>query len=263
MTVYFSVTDLEPGTTYEARYRYTGLSECAQNPPNPDPWSAIAEGTTHLVTPPRVNFVDATLAEAGRYTLDLDTIGGHIELLKIPEAALAKLTELDYSRKEMPGRKKIANLTGLEHASQLTKLYLGGYEITDIALLARLTQLTTLDLGGNQISDISPLTGLTQLTDLALDQNQISDISPLAELTLLTALGLNDNEISNISPLTGLTELIGLDLRDNEIGNITHLRGSVSLNVLLLEGNPITDKAPLRTLIEKNPNVYVDIEVND
>ena len=131
VTVYFSFTDLEPATTYEARYRYTGMAECAHNPPNPDPWSAIAEGTTHLVTPARVDFVDATLAEAVRDALDLDTIGGHIDLLKIPEAALAKLTELDYSRKEISDRylsfrrKKIANLTGLETCLSTHKVVSG------------------------------------------------------------------------------------------------------------------------------------------
>ena len=268
VTVYFSFTDLEPGTTYEARYRYTGLSECSHNPPNPDPWSAIAEGTTHLVTPPRVDFVDATLAEAVRDALDLDTVGGHIELLKIPEAALAKLTELDYSRKEVSDRylsfrrKKIANLTGLEHASQLTKLYLGGNEITDIALLARLTQLTTLELGNseisrpiidigelndpgaNQISDISPLARLTQLTTLDLGGNQISDISPLARLTQLTTLDLGGNQISDISPLAQLSQLTTLDLEGNQILDIASL-ASLALTALDLKGNQIQNITPL------------------
>ena len=35
--------DLEPGTTYEARYRDTNLSECVENPPAPASWFAIAE----------------------------------------------------------------------------------------------------------------------------------------------------------------------------------------------------------------------------
>ena len=90
-----SFADLEPGTTYETRYRDTNLSECNDNPPNPDPWSVIVEGTTHLVTPPRVEFADANLATAIREALDLDTNGDHIELLKIPEAELGKLTRLD------------------------------------------------------------------------------------------------------------------------------------------------------------------------
>ena len=276
VTVYFSFTDLEPGTTYEARYRYTGMGECAQNPPNPEPWSAIAEGTTHLVTPPRVDFVDATLAEAVRDAVDLDTVGGHIELLKIPEAALAELTELDYSRKEDSDRyrnfrrKKIANLTGLEHASQLTKLYLGGNEITDIALLARLTQLTTLELGNseitvpstdvgelndpgaNQISDISPLAQLSQLTTLDLGGNQIRDITPLAQLTL-RRLNLTNNQIKDIAPLAQWTQwvhLTELKLSRNQIRDITPLAqlGGSSVSELDLSRNQINDVTPLAQL---------------
>ena len=86
-------TDLEPGVTYEARYRDTNLSECQDNPPSPEPWSAITEGTTHLVTPPRVEFADADLATTIREALDLDT-GDGVDILKIPKAELTKLTRL-------------------------------------------------------------------------------------------------------------------------------------------------------------------------
>ena len=43
----------------------------------------------------------------------------------------------------------------------------------------KLQQLTKLYLGANQISDVSALSELTQLEELYLDNNQISDISPL------------------------------------------------------------------------------------
>ena len=66
------ILNLEP--TYEARYRDTNLPECTQNPPEADPWSDIAEGTTHL-TYSRVDFVDAKLAGALRSALNLDTEG--------------------------------------------------------------------------------------------------------------------------------------------------------------------------------------------
>ena len=45
-------TNLDSGTAYEARYRDTNLPECAQNPPTPEPWSELGEGTTYLVVPP-------------------------------------------------------------------------------------------------------------------------------------------------------------------------------------------------------------------
>ena len=131
--IWAAFTDLEPGTNYEARYRDTNLSECSENPPNPEPWSAIAEGTTHLVTPAHVEFVDAVLAWAVRRALRLDTRGEHIDLLKIPKAELAKLTKLVfYNNSDTPARSKISDLTGLEHATQLKRLSLGWNRISDI-----------------------------------------------------------------------------------------------------------------------------------
>ena len=229
-------TNLESGATYEARYRGTNVSECTENPPSPDPWSHVAEGTTHLVSPPRVEFVDANLAKGVRNTLRLDTEGGHIDLLKIPKAALAKLTELDASDRE------IISLTGLEYT----------------------TQLTDLDLSYNQISNIAPLAQLTQLIYLELDHNQISNIAPLAQLTQLKRLWLWDNQISDISPLAGLPGLRWLSLTSNQISDVTLLTTFASLESLwsiLLSGNPITDISPIRELKRVYPNLRISIDI--
>ena len=59
----------------------------------------------------------------------------------------------------------IADLTGLEHANRLSKLFLSTVittsHISDLSPLARLTSLKVLDLDYNKITDISPLAGLT------------------------------------------------------------------------------------------------------
>ena len=281
----FSFTGLEPDTTYEARYRDTNLSECVENPPSPDPWSEIAEGTTLLVTPPRVEFADATLATAVREALHLDTAGEHIELLKVPQSKLASLTEFDYSREEVGDRykhfrgEKIVNLTGLEHATRLMKLRLGGNEISDITPLAQLTQLTTLDLGddktddssslfegtvndpgGNQIRDITPLAQLTRLTTLDLGRNEIINIAPLAKLTKIEELYLQRNQIADIASLQGLTNLRILNLYGNRISDVSILTGLVNLQSLNLIENPVKDQQPLLTLLKQNPNVKIYLE---
>ena len=251
-------TNLEPGVTYEARYRDTNLSECPQNPPNPALWSAIGEGTTHLVPPPRVEFVDANLAYGVRRALGLSTSGGHIDLLKIPEASLPKLTELESSDQN------ITDLTGLEHATQLADLDLSYNQISDVTPLAHLTELIYLDLSDNQISDTTPLAQLTQLTELELDRNQISDITPLAQLTQLTELTLWDNQISDIAPLVGLSSLRWLSLTSNQIRDVallTTFASRESLRTLLLSGNPIADVSPVRELKRENPNLGISIDI--
>ncbi len=280
-------TDLEPGTTYEARWRETNEAACFENPPNPNEWSSIREGTTLLETPPRVEFNDTTLAIAVRLTLGLDIIDG-VDILKIPEEQLTQLTTLFSARLtilyeeleelrpyrlssehldlNLPG---ITNLTGLEHATQLRTLYLSG-NISDISLLAELTQLTRLGLNGNRISDITPLTQLTELRELELEGNQIGDITPLTQLTELRELELGGdefvrkNEISDISPLAQLTQLTRLGLNGNRVTDITPLTQLTELTSLELGGNRISDITPLAQLteltsLELNENRISDI----
>ena len=94
----------------------------------------------------------------------------------VTEAEMKTLTSLS------PGY--ISNLTGLEKATNLTKLDLYG-NFTDISALSRLTNLTTLVLvpyprAGRRLTDISALSGLTNLTTLAL--YGMTDISTLPQL---------------------------------------------------------------------------------
>ena len=107
---------------------------------------------------------------------------------------LAELTELEARDAG------ILDLTGLEHATGLTRLHLGQ------------------ELGGwswensNDISDLSPLSGLTSLTWLNLSGNPVSDLTPLSRLTGLSSLNLQgcpifDESLSPLASLTGLTDL--------------------------------------------------------
>ena len=250
---------LEPGVTYEARYRDTNQSVCVENPLSPGPWSMIGEGTVHLVAPPRVEFVDAVLAEAIRRSLGLSTAGEHIEFLKIPKAELTQLTHIEDIYfglakliQETGFEQQVTDLTGLEHATQLTELDLSGNQISDITPLGSLTQLTELDLSDNQISDITPLGALTQLIDLDLSDNQIIDVTPLAQLTQLTELDLGSNQISNVTPLAQLanSSLTSLRLSGNNISDVTPLAqlANSSLTRLYLSSNQISNVTPLAQL---------------
>ncbi len=123
-------------------------------------------------------------------------------------------------------RLRITDLTGLESATHLTHLYIGGNLISDIAPLAGLTNLRVLSVGGNQIRDLTPLSSLRRLTELSIANNMVSDLSPLANVRSLKRLEARRNSISDISVLAGLV-------------NLAYLR---------LAGNPIRDLSPLRNL---------------
>ena len=152
--------------------------------------------------------------------------------------------------KELDARERgIADLTGLEYATNLTSLNLhDNQKISDISPLANLTKLTTLNLGYNQLSDISPLANLTKLTALSLVWNQLSDISPLANLTKLTALSLYHNQVSDISPLANLTKLTHLSLFGNQVSDISPLANLTNLTDLHLNQNQVSDISPLANL---------------
>ena len=245
-----------------------------------------------------VEFSDADLARKVREALRLPT-GEGVDLLKIPKAELEKLTVvramykdiIDLTGLEHATQLKvlwlygnnISDITPLAQLTQLTELNLSENRISDITSLAQLTQLTELNLSENRISDITPLAQLTQLTELNLSENRISDITSLAQLTQLTELYLRDNNISDITPLAQLTQLAELSLSENQmsdvtplvqltqlkklwlyenqIQDVTPLVGLVNLGRLQLKDNPISNTYPLSSLLDANPDLYIDIAV--
>ena len=156
---------------------------------------------------------------------------------------LLQLTQLDGTDH------RIADITGLEHATGLVWLALGGNEINDLRPLTELIHLETLYLWGNPISDISPLANLTQLRALDLAGCQISDIMPLAALIELRHLNLRYNSIEDITPLKNLTELTELRLNDNRIVDVSPLANLTMLKDSWIANNNITDPSPLHGLV--------------
>ena len=138
-------------------------------------------------------------------------------------------------------RANISNLTGLEHAINLTSLDFGCNSISDITSLSGLTNLTWLYLLDNSISNITSLSGLINLTVLYLGRNLISDISTVSGLTNLRTLHLGYNPISDITSLSGLINLTLLYLQDNLISDLSAVSGLTNLTDLYLGGNSVSD----------------------
>ena len=155
----------------------------------------------------------------------------------------------------------ITDLTGLEHAYNITQLsFRGRVNLkNNISILTELTQLTSLSLWDSAISDISPLTELTQLTSLSLSCHAISDLSPLAKLTQLTSLSLWDPLlIKDISPLTELAQLTSLKIVRPAISDLSPLAKLTQLTSLeVIESSIISDISPLASLTKlKSLNIY-------
>ena len=164
------------------------------------------------------------------------------------------LTDLFFSGEyvEAEGRwinsNSVSNLSPLSGLTNLTRLTINFDALTDISPLSGLTSLTGLFLWDNSITDISAVAGLTNLTELSLGSNNITDISPLAGLNHLTGLWLNGNNITDISALAGLTNLTWLHLEDNAITDLSSLSGLTNLETLELFGNDLSDISPLSGL---------------
>ena len=163
------------------------------------------------------------------------------------------LTGLEYATKLIVldlGGNRISNISPVAGLTNLTELWLWSNSISDISAVVGLINLRRLHLGGNSISNILPVAGLTNLTELWLWSNSISDISAVVGLTNLRWLHLGGNHISDISPVARLTNLTGLNLVDNRISNISPVARLASLTWLGLNNNNISNLLPLIGLTE-------------
>ena len=144
----------------------------------------------------------------------------------------------------------ISDLTGLEFATNLDTLLIGGSLMPDLSPIAGLTQLSHLRIPGSKISDISPLTELKNLGALEIYGNEISDISPLAGMTNLHWLSMYNNPISDISPLANLKSLRGMRVSVEAPGDLSPIAELINLEDIYYwgKGDPVPDLSPLTNL---------------
>ena len=210
------------------------------------PWVATAQ----VVSIPDPNLRAAIAAELGKTSGDTITRSDMAALtwLHAMEANISDLTGLEHAiNLTSLGLRdnSVSDITSLSGLTNLTELSLWDNSVSDITSLSGLTNLTWLNLGGNSISDITSLSGLTNLTELFLYDNMISDITSLSGLTNLTILWLWGNTISDITSLSGLTNLIELSFSDNLISDISSLAELTNLTSLSLDRNSISDLSAL------------------
>ena len=160
----------------------------------------------------------------------------------LTKLALQGLTELSITESSL------SDLSGLEHATNLSVLVLHQNQIDDITPLQNLTNITDLILWSNQISDITPLENITSLKNLSVYDNSINNITPLQNLTSLWALNMNNNEVSDISPLEDLTALTTLQFHSNQVSDISSLAGLTALTDLYFNDNQVSDITVLKEM---------------
>jgi len=179
---------------------------------------------------------DSNLRQAVREELGLP------DNIRLTQQVMNQLRGFDASERQ------ITDLTGLEHAMNLTHLSLGVNEIQDLSSLAGLIRLEALAIFVNPLFDLSPLANLVNLKSLDAGGCQIANIQPLANLRKLEMLRLHYNQIQDITPLSNLTRLTELWLNANQIADIRPLENLTRLKALQIQNNPITDYSSLDVL---------------
>lgn len=134
----------------------------------------------------------------------------------------------------------IQNLSGLEHAVNLTHLRLYGNEITDLTPLEHLTELREIDVRNNYVTSIQPLAALHQLGRLYISNNSVQSIDAVQEFHRLHTLHASGNQISNLEALEELRSLKWLELANNEIKDLTPLAEHTQLEQLNVANNQIS-----------------------
>ena len=170
------------------------------------------------------------------------------ELGKSPNAPIT-VKEMEGLGRLVARNRGIRDLTGIQFATNLSKIDLRDNEISDLSPLAGLINLRELRLDHNfQPSDLSPLAGLINLEVLDFTFN-VSDLSPLAGLINLEYLHFTGTNVSDFSPLAGLINLESLGFsRTPSISDISPLAGLVNLKFIGSWGNAISDLSPLAGL---------------
>lgn len=146
--------------------------------------------------------------------------------------------------------KKTSETLGIQDLQALTNLFVRNRGIANLSGIQFATNLAFLDACENYISDLGPLQGLVNLASLQLDENRSSivNLAPLSGLTNLSCLLMGRVVATNYSALGGLTNLSTLTLRRGNVINLDFLQNLKQLSTLSLPENSITSLSALSGL---------------
>ncbi len=224
--------------------------------------ASVLSSTANLlvINPDVVVFCDTNLEDAVRLQLNK------------PNGDITRLDLINLNFLCAPDS-HITCLGGLEWATNLSTLYLGGNLVSDISALTNFNRLTNLFLYHNLVGDISPLAKLTNLARLDLrwnptlsnfgslaappnlteayfGGNSLNNLGFLPTLSRLTFLGLDSNPLTNITSLAALPNLRGLDLSYNSQADPQQLAAFTALTSLYLSGSALTNLSFAQNLIQ-------------
>ncbi len=157
----------------------------------------------------------------------------------------------------------IRDLTGLQHATNLSRLVIENDQVSDISPIAGLTNLRELSFEDNPISDISPVQGLINLTWLEFDSTQVSDLSPVRGLKNLDSLEFHSTQVSDLSPVRNSTSLTRLAFHNTLVSDLSMVNGLINLETLEFGDTGVSDLTPIQGLTKLKHLHFSGANVSD
>lgn len=154
---------------------------------------------------------------------------------KLTEADLAELLELDVSNQP------VRTLKGLEHATNLRKLFVNHTRVSDISSLSNLANMEELKIGETKVTEFEALKKMTRLRVLAVNELNIKDPAFLGEFTDLTTLTACVCNIKDFGFLARLPNLEVLDISNNPT--------TLEKTPPTVDGKPLLNLSKMRQLI--------------
>ena len=161
------------------------------------------------------------------------------------------------------GSNNISDITPLQYLPYLTDLEVNRNQISDLRQLRYLPNLTSLRIGNNPVNDFTPLRYLVNLEEIFMGPSSITDLTPLQTLTNLTVISINSAQISDLSPLQSLMNLTYISMGSNQIDDLSPIQTLTNLTLIDMTHNQIDDLSPLQTLTNLTLIFMSDNQIDD
>ena len=205
--------------------------------------------------------IDDSQRNRYRFTFPVPDVNLRVAIAEaLGKATGATVTEADMQRLRHlhADDKGIADLTGLEFATNLERIELRRNQISDLTPIAGLTRLNNIKFRGNLISDVSPLANLVNVDWLGLEANAITDLSPLKGLIKLNGIGISANPITDVAPLASLISLERIDAWRSPITDFSALAEMPRLSWLEFGGDGSIEAIPRLTGLKALRRLQID-----
>jgi len=160
---------------------------------------------------------------------------------------------------------ELAALKGWTTAEQIAGVVnCSARAVANVSGIEHLTGITKLSLNENNLADIHSIGYLRNLRSLSLYRNNIQSVDALVNMTALSDLFISNNLITKVHSLGNLPQLQVVDLRNNRIGSsgsggVGLLTSLGDATLISLAGNPSMSCIELQNLLDALGSSVIDV----